>query len=268
MGYYLARPEYPKPNTKINLTPFNVVNTSKTNKIKQITCLLPIGNLVEQATSVHKNTKIELVHNIMEKDPSIASIVVCDNNKRPIGLIMAYHLTKKLASQFGVALYYKRPVSVIMDKDFICVDESTSVEITAQKATSRERYKAYDDIIVTRENKLLGVVSVQKLIDYMTQVQIEMARGSNPLTGLPGNRSIEQEIERRLASGLPCSIIYADLDNFKIYNDTYGFKKGVDCQNKSGKCNLQQICERAAEVKKMAKAIQGNSYFRDRRAPL
>ncbi|WP_457571393.1 EAL domain-containing protein [Desulfovulcanus sp.] len=359
-GYYLARPQYPKPDSQINLTPFNGVNGSKTNKIKQTTCLLPIGNLVEQATSVHKDTKIELVHNIMDKDPSIASIVVCDNNNTPIGIIMAYHLTKKLASQFGVALYYKKPVSVIMDKDFICVDKSTPVEIVAQKATLRERYKAYDDIIVTKENKLLGVVSVQKLIDYMAQVQIEMAKGSNPLTGLPGNCSIEQEMERRLASGLPFSIVYADLDNFKVYNDTYGFKKGdeiivllgrimswaikrhgnaedflghiggddfvlitapdraeriaiaiircfkrlvkkyyseqdqkrgkiqakgrngkmawfglvsvslaiVDCQNKNGQTSLQEICERAAEVKKVAKTIQGNSYFRDRRAPL
>ncbi|WP_456324707.1 EAL domain-containing protein [Desulfonauticus submarinus] len=359
-GYYLARPQYPKPNNPITLTPFNSVNGSKSDK-KQKTVLVSIANLVDEAVSVHKDTKIELVvHKIIDKDPSIASIVVCDNVQKPVGLIMTYHLTKKLASQFGVALYYKKKVSAIMDREFICVDEATPVEVVAQQATARDRYKLYDDIIVTRENKLLGVVSVQKLIDYMAHVQIEIAKGSNPLTGLPGNRSIEQEIEKRLSMGRPFSIIYADLDNFKVYNDTYGFKKGdeiiillghimrwaikrhgsaedflghiggddfvlitapdraeriaiaiircfkrlvkkcyseqdqkrgkiqakgrdgkmawfklvsvslaiVDCQNKNGKTSLHQICERAAEVKKIAKTIQGNSYFRDRRAPL
>ena len=53
-----------------------------------------------------------------------------------------------------------------------------------------------------------------------------MAKGTNPLTGLPGNVAIEQEVESRIAQNRKFSIIYADLDNFKVYNDTYGFKNG------------------------------------------
>jgi diguanylate cyclase (GGDEF)-like protein len=53
-----------------------------------------------------------------------------------------------------------------------------------------------------------------------------MAKGTNPLTGLPGNVTLEQEVEACIAAGKRFSIAYADLDNFKVYNDTYGFKNG------------------------------------------
>ena len=56
----------------------------------------------------------------------------------------------------------------------------------------------------------------------------EQDRGANPLTGLPGNISIAQEIDRRLRAGEDIAVVYADLDNFKSYNDKYGFTRGDD----------------------------------------
>ncbi len=51
-------------------------------------------------------------------------------------------------------------------------------------------------------------------------------RAQSPLTGLPGNVRIEDEIESRVAAGQPFAILYADLDHFKAYNDHYGFMRG------------------------------------------
>jgi diguanylate cyclase (GGDEF)-like protein len=51
-------------------------------------------------------------------------------------------------------------------------------------------------------------------------------RALSPLTGLPGNIAIEDEIARRCASGEAVAVCYADLDNFKSYNDRYGFLRG------------------------------------------
>ena len=56
----------------------------------------------------------------------------------------------------------------------------------------------------------------------------QTARASNPLTGLPGNVEIERHILERLQSGLPFAVLYCDLDNFKAYNDCYGFSRGDD----------------------------------------
>jgi diguanylate cyclase (GGDEF)-like protein len=49
---------------------------------------------------------------------------------------------------------------------------------------------------------------------------------ANPLTKLPGNVSIQKEIESRLSSQAPIAICYADLDRFKAFNDHYGFERG------------------------------------------
>jgi diguanylate cyclase (GGDEF)-like protein len=51
-------------------------------------------------------------------------------------------------------------------------------------------------------------------------------RAQSPLTGLPGNVRIEEEIELRVERGVEFAILYADLDHFKAYNDHYGFMRG------------------------------------------
>ena len=47
-----------------------------------------------------------------------------------------------------------------------------------------------------------------------------------PLTGLPGNVQIHAELKKRLSNKEAFSVLYLDLDNFKAYNDVYGFLKG------------------------------------------
>ncbi|MBP8128343.1 MAG: diguanylate cyclase [Candidatus Hydrogenedentes bacterium] len=67
--------------------------------------------------------------------------------------------------------------------------------------------------------------------ELLTRVRLILARvqrdmNANPLTGLPGNRSIMREIERRLAAQEAVAVAYLDIDNFKPYNDKYGFTRG------------------------------------------
>lgn len=67
-----------------------------------------------------------------------------------------------------------------------------------------------------------------KLCDAIKELQRlnQLALDANPNTGLPGNTSILKELQRIVEDGDPVCVIYADLDNFKAYNDIYGFAKG------------------------------------------
>lgn len=56
--------------------------------------------------------------------------------------------------------------------------------------------------------------------------RIEQFMSANPLTGLPGNISIMYEANRRLTQDTAFAYLYVDIDNFKPYNDAYGFKNG------------------------------------------
>lgn len=51
-------------------------------------------------------------------------------------------------------------------------------------------------------------------------------RRISPLTGLPGNVQIHAELKKRISNKEAFSVLYLDLDNFKAYNDVYGFLKG------------------------------------------
>jgi diguanylate cyclase (GGDEF)-like protein len=53
-------------------------------------------------------------------------------------------------------------------------------------------------------------------------------RAVNPLSGLPGNPTITEEIEARLARDVEFALLYVDIDRFKEFNDHYGFTRG-DC---------------------------------------
>jgi diguanylate cyclase (GGDEF)-like protein len=51
-------------------------------------------------------------------------------------------------------------------------------------------------------------------------------RNLSPLTGLPGNIRVQEEIERQVGEEHPFAVLYCDLDNFKVYNDQKGFVRG------------------------------------------
>ena len=64
------------------------------------------------------------------------------------------------------------------------------------------------------------------LLKRITELQIRNARYANPLTLLPGNVPINEHVEHLLENYLPFTACYFDLDNFKPFNDLYGYSRG------------------------------------------
>jgi diguanylate cyclase (GGDEF)-like protein len=91
----------------------------------------------------------------------------------------------------------------------------------------------------TRENKIEGLdlgaddfitkpVDVRELLARIRMILKRTRQGldANPLTRLPGNLSIESRIERALSEERPLAVLYVDLNQFKAYNDVYGYDEG------------------------------------------
>ncbi|MDP2653592.1 MAG: response regulator [Candidatus Omnitrophota bacterium] len=70
---------------------------------------------------------------------------------------------------------------------------------------------------------------------------------ANPLTHLPGNTSIMEEIQNHITSQRPFAVGYADLDKFKIYNDKYGFEKGDEIIREVARILIAAVREKAGE---------------------
>ena len=66
-------------------------------------------------------------------------------------------------------------------------------------------------------------------------------RTISPLTGLPGNIQIQAELKKRLVRNEDFTVLYLDLDNFKAYNDVYGFLKGDEIIKFTAKTILENI---------------------------
>jgi diguanylate cyclase (GGDEF)-like protein len=113
-----------------------------------------------------------------------------------------------------------------MDPHPLIVDADLFLEAVSQIAMSRDEYNLYDYIIVVREGAYQGVVSIMNLLNNITQQQIRCAHNANPLTGLPGNLFISDRLKDLVDQKRAFAVLYLDLDNFKAYNDKYGFEQG------------------------------------------
>jgi diguanylate cyclase (GGDEF)-like protein/PAS domain S-box-containing protein len=127
---------------------------------------------------------------------------------------------------FGAHINHSKKIRDLMVPVEFSFEAATSVEEAAKILQPKLGTLRLDNICVTRKGAYAGVLDVNRFIQAMTDIQILLAKGANPLTGLPGNTSIEREICSRLESDTPFDIAYLDIDNFKPFNDHYGFQRG------------------------------------------
>ena len=179
---------------------------------------------------------------------NVQSIVVL-KNEETAGLVMRDKLFYRLGSRFGYNLYMQKKVDAVMDSEPLILDFEESILKASKLAMNRSQDKIYDSIIITKDNNYYGILSIKDLLIEVSEAKVETARNANPLTGLPGNLTIEAEIKERIKNEEKFSVLYLDLDNFKAYNDSYGYRKG------------DQVINYTAEVlKNCAQKIIGNSF--------
>ena len=100
------------------------------------------------------------------------------------------------------------PIVVISSKK----DQEHIIEIL------KNDVEVYLNAPVNNEILYYTIMNIMKLLNRNRMV--------SPLTGLPGNVQIQAEMKKRLTNKEKYAMMYIDLDNFKAYNDTYGFSNG------------------------------------------
>ncbi len=146
------------------------------------------------------------------------------------------------------------PGLIIIDEDGI---ESDVIALCEQIRNNEDN--SITPIIVCSSNKTREhkIAVLQKAVQYYIENPLDKEcmyytinnlirlmhnnRRVSPLTGLPGNVQIQAELKKRLFNDEKFAVLYLDLDNFKAYNDTYGFLKGDEIIKFTAKTILRNV---------------------------
>lgn len=201
------------------------------NSIEGIVEKTPIFTLENSNTDVFQ---------VFEMNPQLTVLAVT-NNGIPVGLINRSVFINRFARTYQRELYGKKSCSTFMDPEPLVVDRNISIQELSRLLAEDQRHVSLG-FIVTENGLYLGVGTSQKLIHEITEMQIQSARYANPLTGLPGNAPIDEHIDALLKGSEAFCVCYFDLDNFKPFNDVYGFSMGYEMIQITGEI-ISQYCD-------------------------
>ncbi|MDI9736261.1 bifunctional diguanylate cyclase/phosphodiesterase [Stutzerimonas stutzeri] len=157
---------------------------------------------------------------------SLNSIAVLDTDERPVGIVHRNLISGALLKPFATELLARKPISRLMSSDFLAVELGQSLQQVSRLLTSRARQRIEEDFVITLAGRYHGLGRVIDVLRLITEMKIQQARHANPLTLLPGNVPIQQCLTRLLQQKREALICYVDIDNFKPFNDLYGYAKG------------------------------------------
>lgn len=225
-GYYIQKPSEDIKEIEPNLIEYiKDLNRKKYHVHGTNLSEILIDHITTPMPAIDPKLKVEEVFEKFQKDSNIYSMCVV-NDGRVLGIITRENLMLKLSGRYGFCLNQKKEITAIMDTEFLKVDYHTPVSTVCYLAMDRDNSKLYDALVITKNDKYYGTVTVKDLLQKTTEMDIINAKNQNPLSGLPGNTIIEQEMLQCINKKDNFSILYIDIDNFKAYNDVYGFEKG------------------------------------------
>ncbi|WP_104204466.1 bifunctional diguanylate cyclase/phosphodiesterase [Billgrantia saliphila] len=216
-GYYFARPSLAPPRVVERLLPSGAPLRHEAMRsarailrpLPPIAPELPVLNLAER----------------FRADPALRCVAVVDEG-RPLGVVRRNAFLTLFTNPYSHALFARRRVHELVDEAMLIAVDETPLATLSQQVTDSRDVQQEDFVIVDRDGRYQGMGTIVDLLREITAIQVRQARHANPLTGLPGNLLINETLGEWLESGAAFTAVYCDLDNFKAYNDAYGYARG------------------------------------------
>lgn len=152
---------------------------------------------------------------------------VVDDMDEPLGIIREEDLKDFTYSRYGKDLLanvsYKRHLN-----EFIRPCPVADIHDNAERVLEKYSLSGTQEGIIVVENlRYVGFLTAASLLQVVNEKHLAMARDANPLSKLPGNHMVVEYVTDLVADDETEAVIaYFDFDNFKPFNDTYGFRQG------------------------------------------
>ncbi|MFQ3597964.1 MAG: GGDEF domain-containing protein [Chloroherpetonaceae bacterium] len=186
-----------------------------------------IYNQSEYIPQIPITASMEEVFNKFLEFDNYSFFPVTTENNEPIGIVREKDLKAYTYSMYGRQLLKNKSFGKTL-RDFIVkcpiVDINTKAEKMLEIFSVGE---TVEGIIVTAQMEYIGFLSAKALLRVLNEKNLMAARDQNPLTKLPGNTLIYGYVSEALVDiDSEYILVYYDFDNFKPYNDRYGFRNG------------------------------------------
>jgi diguanylate cyclase (GGDEF)-like protein len=192
---------------------------------------------VTKAPAVNRSATNDELANHFFDQPRLPAIAVVDGT-RPVAIINRAAFMNEYSKLYYREIWGHKSCMTHANMNPRVIERHHNVDELVGILTSEDQRYLLDGFIVTENGQYEGLGTGDQLVRSVTESRIEAARHANPLTYLPGNIPISQHIERLLARGVEFVACYADLNNFKPFNDQYGYWRGDEMI-----CLLARLCQ-------------------------
>lgn len=161
------------------------------------------------------------------KEPDISLIPVVDGQGEPVGVFRERDFREYVYSPYGISLLAhlaedEGPASLLVRAPILPLGASLAKVITAFGASPEAGC-----VLLTDSGLYAGLILADRILALVAERDLVEARDQNPLSRLPGNLRIAEICGERLNEpGSGMAFAYYDFDNFKPFNDSYGFRSG------------------------------------------
>ncbi len=186
-----------------------------------------IGDQIAYIPPLTLDTGMEDVFQRFRHDKGATFFPVVDAAGEPQGIVREKDLKAYAYSPFGKELMCNKAFGRTL-RDF--VTRCPMADINSRAETVLQAFSAVEGtegILILDDMKYVGFLSAPSLLRVINEKNLATARDQNPLTKLPGNTLIHEYVSEALAdTGAEAVLAYFDFDNFKPFNDKYGFRLG------------------------------------------
>lgn len=217
-GYYFCRPTEQPPTT---LSPRLFRKEDRTAPGEEMPT---VEQLCQPAVSVPAATRFLEVGELFTTMADLESVVVTGQDEA-LGLVLRKTFMNLYASLYGKELYGRQEIIRYVNRNVLQFDRQTPLEEASFRlTTSLDMYT--EEFIILDGSGVAGKGRLIDLLREITKLQVNRARYANPLTLLPGNVPIQQQLNKLFREQARFVVCYFDLDHFKPFNDHFGFSRG------------------------------------------